>query len=591
MSSRKCVNDPDGFCYICGEFIPIKQQRSITSSVEVLYEKYFNRELSNLKKPWVPNKICNTCRSGLTHWKNGTRNSMPFGIPTIWREPTNHADDCYFCLSNDGKKIASFNTKNKHSIKYANVQSVTRPSPHTPENPIPEFKSKSLESDFDVEEEEEEEEDEYEKDRESKKRRQNDENSKNEDDFKVVYSSNELRSSFGKSSTFNQAELNDLNRDLGNTKDESMILASRLQEKGVLSQEVTFTWYKHREEEFIKYFSEEQSLVYCRDISGLITALGLKTYVPNEWRLFIDSSTQSFKAALLHNGNKYASVPVGYSTVLDEKYENMKLLLEKIDYKSHKWKICADFKVISILLGQQSGYTKFPCFLCEWDSRDDANHWTQKIWASRKSLKPGSMNILYKALVDPKNILLPPMHIKLGLMSQYVKALDPYSLCSQYLHKKFPKLSDAKIKAGIFIGPQIKQLCKDDHFKEIMSTKERKAWEAFEKVINGFLGNNKDPNYKQLVGNMLEEFKNLGCRMSQKLHFLYNHLDFFPDGKLGDVSDEQGERFHQDLKTIESRYPGRWNTVMIADYCWLLKREDLTTVHKRRSGKLRFLPT
>ncbi|GBP60164.1 hypothetical protein EVAR_41854_1 [Eumeta japonica] len=41
--------------------------------------------------------------------------------------------------------------------------------------------------------------------------------------------------------------------------------------------------------------------------------------------------------------------------------------------------------------------------------------------------------------------------------------------------------------------------------------------------------------------------------MSIKLHYLRNHLDKFPDN-LGNYSEEQGERFHQDLKVIEERY-------------------------------------
>ena len=60
--------------------------------------------------------------------------------------------------------------------------------------------------------------------------------------------------------------------------------------------------------------------------------------------------------------------------------------------------------------------------------------------------------------------------------------------------------------------------------------------------------------------------------MSIKLHFLNSHIDYFPEN-LGAVSEEQGERFHQDLKELEVRYQGRWNTNMMADYCWLLKRD------------------
>ena len=43
--------------------------------------------------------------------------------------------------------------------------------------------------------------------------------------------------------------------------------------------------------------------------------------------------------------------------------------------------------------------------------------------------------------------------------------------------------------------------------------------------------------------------------MSVKLHYLYSHLDRFPEN-LVVVSDEQGERFHQDLKIMEERYQG-----------------------------------
>ena len=54
---------------------------------------------------------------------------------------------------------------------------------------------------------------------------------------------------------------------------------------------------------------------------------------------------------------------------------------------------------------------------------------------------------------------------------------------------------------------------------------------------------------------MLQNFKALGARISIKLHYLFNHLDYFPEN-LGDVTEEQGERFHQDIRTMEDRYQG-----------------------------------
>jgi len=44
--------------------------------------------------------------------------------------------------------------------------------------------------------------------------------------------------------------------------------------------------------------------------------------------------------------------------------------------------------------------------------------------------------------------------------------------------------------------------------------------------------------------------------MSLKIHFLESHLHFFPEN-LGEVSDEHGERFLQDIMVIEKRYQGK----------------------------------
>lgn len=43
---------------------------------------------------------------------------------------------------------------------------------------------------------------------------------------------------------------------------------------------------------------------------------------------------------------------------------------------------------------------------------------------------------------------------------------------------------------------------------------------------------------------------------------------------MGDVSDEHGERFHQDVANIERRYKGKWFPSMLGDYCWTLLRDE-----------------
>ena len=91
-------------------------------------------------------------------------------------------------------------------------------------------------------------------------------------------------------------------------------------------------------------------------------------------------------------------------------------------------------------------------------------------------------------------------------------------------------------------------------------------------MISKFLGNEKNPHYRSIVGNMPDNFQKLGCRMSTKVHFLHSHLDFFLLN-LGTVSEEQGKRIHKDLKIMEIKYQGRLDCLMMADYCWLLKRD------------------
>jgi hypothetical protein len=73
-----------------------------------------------------------------------------------------------------------------------------------------------------------------------------------------------------------------------------------------------------------------------------------------------------------------------------------------------------------------------------------------------KNLNPGSKNVIQQNLVDPKEVLLPSLHIKLGLMKQFVKALDKTGDCFRYVNEVFPHLSEGKIKEGVFVGPNIK---------------------------------------------------------------------------------------------------------------------------------------
>jgi hypothetical protein len=207
-------------------------------------------------------------------------------------------------------------------------------------------------------------------------------------------------------------------------------------------------------------------------------------------------------------------------------------------------------------------------------------------------VKKGKFNIrnekvIHANLVDPQKVLLHPLHIKPGVMKQFVKALDKSGSCFQYLGRKFAALSEAKVKEGMLDGSQIRQLMKDTAFTDNMSDIEIQTWNAFKDVVKKFLGNAKDPQCEKIVGNMLEKLHILGYNISLKLHFLHFHLDYFREN-LGDLSEEQGERFYQDVKEMEGTYLGRWDVSMMADYCWSIKRGALYLEHERKSSKHSF---
>ena len=96
------------------------------------------------------------------------------------------------------------------------------------------------------------------------------------------------------------------------------------------------------------------------------------------------------------------------------------------------------------------------------------------------------------------------------------------------------------------------------------------------------LKNHKSGNYRELVADMLKNYKRLGCLMSYEVHFLHSRLDYFPEN----LSEEQGERFHQDIKEMERHSQNKWNINMIADFCWMLKRESVEDSKKRKRNPL-----
>lgn len=92
-----------------------------------------------------------------------------------------------------------------------------------------------------------------------------------------------------------------------------------------------------------------------------------------------------------------------------------------------------------------------------------------------------------------------------------------------------PRLSEAELNEGIFIGPDIRKVMKDTNVVSKLNTIEKKARLSFVEVTKKILGNTKSANYKEIVSRVLQNCKVLGSNMSLRIHFLDSHLDFFQE--------------------------------------------------------------
>ena len=240
---RPCKVSSDFFCYVCGYYISQRQKKhKVIPEIKffIAYEAYFGMKMGDPDKSWAPHFCCGSCRSTLEGWMRGSRKCMPFAIPRIWRKPTNHHDDCYFCMVD----ISTYKkTKDRKKIVYPSIPSSIAPVNHGPELSIPQPPTThaiSLTS------------------------------SKDDDvDFEVDTQSSSKDPHFS-----NQNELDDLTRDLGLTKAKAEILFSRLKEWNLLAPSCKISKPRKLHVTFANFYamssdSDHFSLCYCTNIQGL----------------------------------------------------------------------------------------------------------------------------------------------------------------------------------------------------------------------------------------------------------------------------------------------------------------------------------
>lgn len=404
-SNRKCKYHPNTFCYVCGfkikgKCFPVSSDTKYGEAFEQYFRVKFEQDLD---KNWAPNVICGRCRLKLLQWASGRLTALPFAIPRIWREQQNHVTDCYFCVTNL--------VTGKQKQIYPSLSSSIAPVPHDESLPVPIPP--------------------YQAPIESTSTSSEDDNQFLDTDF-VCSTDDEV-------STFTIDEFNKLVRDMKLSKRNSIHLAQTFKLKNLLPKTFKIMDIKYRDLPFRQYFSFDEGCCYCNNVNGLITEL-FGNYNHIDFLLFMDSSKSSFKAVLLDKKNLLPPVPIIYWRDGKETYDSCVKIFRLLNYKEHNWHICCDFKLLQILRGIVcKGNMKYPCLFCLYDNYDK-NRYTIRNWNPRTNFVVGQFNVVNAPLISKHLISIPTLHIKLGLLKQFVRYMNHDTLAFKNIKDLFPKL-------------------------------------------------------------------------------------------------------------------------------------------------------
>lgn len=495
-----CEGNFDLFCYVCGK-LRLTKKKLWNEKAKQTYKKCFNREDVG-EEPFAPSDICRSCYKFLLKFDDSVENqALPFESPMQWLADEHQNEDCYACAN---KKAKLYSSRTMITFEYKTVPSVRMP---TALNEVMSEPPTDAESEMSIEVEQEldfdhdmvaDEEPAYHFDRDMTQNAEAalgfdqdmaanvepaphtdldmtnvepatdiDLNSEVQPQSSVESSSVAQQSSAGwqptsgwppKASTsvdrtpkpLSQQELDTFVAKGRFSKQQSEFAARFLKKRNLILPKVKVTAYRRRHMPYTSCFTVNgaNTFVYCHDVLALMKTMNMK-YNTMDWNLFIDASSASLKAVLIHRLADKPSIPIAYSTAMKETYDDLDTILKAIKYDEHYWRISCDFKVMAILCGLKGGYAKHMCYKCLWDSRfNSSDQYQKKDWPIRVA-KVGEHSVIREPLVPFEKLLLPPLHIKLGLVKNFIKQIvkrEPVFLC---LESIFPKISRAKLLQGM----------------------------------------------------------------------------------------------------------------------------------------------
>lgn len=100
-----------------------------------------------------------------------------------------------------------------------------------------------------------------------------------------------------------------------------------------------------------------------------------------------------------------------------------------------------------------------------WGGTSDTAHYQQHTWPKENpekiliEIQVENPNVKWKPIIEPKDVLVRPLHIKLNFMKQFVKAHNQilsFTICEK-----------------CFVGQRIKKIKASDEFTQLINTPEK----------------------------------------------------------------------------------------------------------------------
>ena len=147
-------------------------------------------------------------------------------------------------------------------------------------------------------------------------------------------------------------------------------------------------------------------------------------------------------------------------------------------------------------------------------------HYHRSEWPVRIELNSGAHNVLFQK----EEIILSSLHMKFGLLNQFMKVVSPQIEAFENIRLMFPNFLRPKSEVESLLGHKLDSFW---HLKSSKIFKRRRScmanFSASRKLV---LENRKCGNCKELVANLIEYHRTQGCSISVKLHCSYSHLNF-----------------------------------------------------------------